>query len=168
MILGYHCSFCKTSETLNRVKVTFFSMTRGWCKSGPLMSARQCWTCLNPDGLGSDSVLLAETMINDLIASSTSLSDLQEKDDEKRKLGITAWNRKTMKWHFCHRYQYSWGPVRGIFCGDHFWICDVGWTIMHAQGKNYSSWSANLKVFALRIPDWRLALCCRDMMIHHL
>jgi len=35
--------------------------------------------------LGSDSVLLAETMINDLIASSTSLSDLQEKDDEKRK-----------------------------------------------------------------------------------
>eukprot|EP00435_Cladocopium_sp_Y103_P011765 s2952_g3.t1 len=34
--------------------------------------------------LGSDSVLLAETMINDLIASASSLSNLQEKDNDKR------------------------------------------------------------------------------------
>lgn len=34
--------------------------------------------------LGSESVLLAETMINDLIASASSLSNLQEKDNDKR------------------------------------------------------------------------------------
>lgn len=49
---------------------------------------------------GNDSVLLAETMINDLIASAASFTDLQKKDSEKTHLAWLEHNTSFCR-HFC-------------------------------------------------------------------